>query len=211
MPRFGLPRFVVRNVELPAPVAVAVKGEERATEASLDADALRRLQRVEQRSDFHCVTTWTCTGLTWSGFRFRDVFEQLIAPACESAAAAKFARFRGADGFAAVLPLADALGHDVLLADRLEGRELGIEHGAPIRLVAPAHYAYKSVKHLVSIELSPEPLRGSAPLEELRARVADEERGRILPPRVLRHAYRLSVPWIVRLGRRASRRAHRAK
>ena len=38
------------------------------------------------------------------------------------------------------------------MADHLDGQLLPIEHGAPLRLIAPAHYGYKSVKHLHRIE-----------------------------------------------------------
>jgi DMSO/TMAO reductase YedYZ molybdopterin-dependent catalytic subunit len=90
--------------------------------------------------------------------------------------------------------LSDLLATEVLLADTLDGLPLSMEHGAPLRLVAPAHYGYKSVKHLSRIEFwqgATKIRRGVfAFMDHPRARVAREERGRWLPGWLLRYAYR---------------------
>lgn len=82
----------------------------------------------------------------------------------------------------------------MLLADRLSGRPLSIAHGAPLRVVAPAHYGYKSVKHLNRIELwrsntSYKPV-GFRFMDHPRARVANGERGQWVPGWLLRYLYR---------------------
>ncbi len=93
----------------------------------------------------------------------------------------------------------DALGDDVLIADRLDGDPLPIEHGGPWRLVSASQYGYKSVKHLCRIELhSREPsdrhrrlitgLALSALGPHPRARVWQEERHRHLPAQSVRWA-----------------------
>ncbi len=56
--------------------------------------------------------------------------------------------------FARSLPLADALGNDVLLVDRMNGLPLSREHGAPLRLLVPGWYGVSQVKWLERIELS---------------------------------------------------------
>ncbi len=155
---------------------------------------LESIQRVEQVSDFHCVTTWTRRGLRWSGFRFSDFYEQIVAPLARPVPGATFVVLRGQDGARTSLPLDDLLAPDVLLADRLDGQPLPIEHGAPIRLVAPAHYGYKSVKHLSRIEFwrSSASYRPFGPrfMVHPRARVAREERGQWFPGWLLRYLYR---------------------
>ena len=103
------------------------------------------------------------------------------------------------------LVLEDALGEDVLLADRLEGEELGPDHGGPVRLVSPAQYGYQSCKHIRRIEflthelnrelgtahrLSRAALRGPFVVRHPRGRVWEEERHTFLPARVLRPFYR---------------------
>jgi len=82
----------------------------------------------------------------------------------------------------------------VLLADRLDGEPLSIAHGAPLRLVAPAHYGYKSVKHVNRIEFWRDSRHyrpvGFRFMVHPRARVAREERGRWIPGWALRYLYR---------------------
>jgi DMSO/TMAO reductase YedYZ molybdopterin-dependent catalytic subunit len=109
---------------------------------------------------------------------------------------------RGQDGFRTALPLEDLLTPEVLIADRLNDEPLTLEHGAPIRLIAPAHYGYKSAKHLVSIELRRNS-QGYRPLlsrflDHPRARVAFEERGQLLPGWLSRYAFRPFIPRIIR-------------
>jgi DMSO/TMAO reductase YedYZ molybdopterin-dependent catalytic subunit len=107
---------------------------------------------------------------------------------------AGFVVLRAQDGYRSCLLLEDLLAADVLLADALNGQPLPIEHGAPLRLVAPAHYGYKSVKHLSRIEFCFDD-RGYRPaafrfMEHPRARVAFEERGRWIAGWLLRFLYR---------------------
>lgn len=90
--------------------------------------------------------------------------------------------------------LADLLNADVLLADTLDGQALSVEHGAPLRLIAPGHYGYKSVKHLCQMEFRAEGsgyrASGFRFMDHPRARVALEERGRVAPGWLLRYLYR---------------------
>ncbi|HST59920.1 MAG TPA: molybdopterin-dependent oxidoreductase, partial [Longimicrobium sp.] len=174
------------------PIHLRIGGD---VETQVDAGSeLRRLARVEQRSDFHCVTTWTRRGLLWSGFRFADFYHQVVVPLAGAAPDARFVVLRGQDGARTSLPLDDLLAPDVLLADRLDGEPLPVAHGAPLRLVAPAHYGYKSVKHLHRIEFwrSDADYRpfGLRFMVHPRARVALEERGQWVPGWLLRHLYR---------------------
>jgi DMSO/TMAO reductase YedYZ molybdopterin-dependent catalytic subunit len=119
---------------------------------------------------------------------------------------ASFVVLSGLDGYRASLPLADLLAPDVLLADQLDGEPLSMAHGAPLRLVAPAHYGYKSVKHIKSVEFrcsdaGYRPI-GFRFMSHPRARVAEEERGQWLPGWLLRYLYRPLVrPTIARFER----------
>lgn len=143
----------------------------------LGLDDLQLLPRREQVSDFHCVTTWTRRGLTWRGFRLRDFYEQVLLPRCHGDGEARYIIFRGLDDYWTALPLEDALSQDVMLADWLDGEPLSIEHGAPLRVVAPAHYGYKSAKHLCAIDLARDPPGTRHLGEHERGLVALEERG----------------------------------
>src|SRR5437879_5730332 len=150
-PRFGLPQFAGRFPKELNRIELRIGGDVE-TPATISRE-LEGLPRVEQVSDFHCVTTWSHLSVRWSGYRFSDFFQQIVVPRSRPAHDARFVVLRGQDKYRSSLPLDDLLADDVLLADRLNGQPLGIEHGAPLRLIAPAHYGYKSVKHLSAVEL----------------------------------------------------------
>jgi DMSO/TMAO reductase YedYZ molybdopterin-dependent catalytic subunit len=188
MPRFGLLPFALRFPTETDRIALRVQ-------TALDAGPLlAALPRVEQTSDFHCVTTWSRRGLRWSGVRFADFYREIAVARAGVAADERFVVLRAQDRAHTSLPLEDLLAPDVLLADRLDGQPLPIAHGAPLRLVAPAHYGYKSIKHLSRIEFRrsgadyrPVGLRF---MQHPRGRVALEERGQWVPNWLLRRLYR---------------------
>ena len=191
-PRFGLTPFAVRFPTAIETANIQIAGDvETPIEVGIE---LKHIARVEQYSDFHCVTTWTSKALHWSGIRFSDFYRQIVVPLAGPSPDATLVVLRGQDGARSSLPLEDLLAPDVLLADRLNGQPLSIAHGAPLRLVAPAHYGYKSVKHVNRIEF----WRSSANYRPFglrfmvhpRARVASEERGQWIPGWVLRYLYR---------------------
>jgi DMSO/TMAO reductase YedYZ molybdopterin-dependent catalytic subunit len=74
-----------------------------------------------------------------------------------------------------------------------------------VLLVAPRHYAYKSIKHLVSIDFRVAEPRVLAK-EHPRARVALEERHPRLPAAVVCGPYRLLIPPTACLAERSLRR-----
>jgi DMSO/TMAO reductase YedYZ molybdopterin-dependent catalytic subunit len=191
-PRFGLTPFAERFPASTDAPRLRISGDV-ATPLELD-NAMAGLERVTQVSDFHCVTTWTRRGLEWGGVRFAEFFRNVVVPRVAPASDATFVVLRAQDGARTSLPLEDLLADDVLLADRLDGAPLPIEHGAPLRLVAPGHYGYKSVKHLDRIEFwrSDAAYRpfGLKFMVHPRARVALEERGQWVPGWVLRRLYR---------------------
>ena len=191
-PRFGLTPFARRFPSQVSRPEVQIAGD--VEHELLVPNVLDGLPRVEQVSDFHCVTTWSRRSLRWGGVRFADFYAGVVVPQARPHEDATVLFFRGQDGARSRLLLEDLLSPDVLLADTLDGTPLTIEHGAPLRLIAPAHYGYKSVKHLSRIELR----RGDATfrpsafrfMEHPRARVAQEERGRWASGWLFRHLYR---------------------
>lgn len=191
-PRFGLSHFANRFPKDPQHIQITIAGDVEGP--TTVAEELCTLPRVEQISDFHCVTTWTKRSLRWSGFLFSEFFNRVVVPRVRPEPDATFVVLRGQDGYAVSLPLTDLLADTVYLADRLNGEALTVEHGAPIRLVAPAHYGYKSVKHLRAIEFwrNDRQYRSAAFrfMDHPRARVALEERGRGVPGWLLRYLYR---------------------
>lgn len=208
-PRFGLLQFANRFPRQTSRIELEIKG--RVGNPIHLHNALEGLPRVEQTSDFHCVTTWTRRSLRWGGVRFVDFYEQVIAPTVCPESEATLVVLSGQDGARTSMLLADLLAPEVLLADTLDGIALDVDHGAPMRLVAPAHYGYKSVKYLSRIEFLQEgdEYRRSGPrfMEHPRARVALEERGRWVPGWILRYVYRPLIAGTVAWFAKASTRA----
>lgn len=97
--------------------------------------------------DLHCVTRWSTLDHSWTGIRPASIAEIVgIDPA------ARFVVLHGEGDYTANLPLDVFLADDVLLATGHNGEPLAPEHGAPLRVVVPDVYAWKSVKWLRGIE-----------------------------------------------------------
>lgn len=199
-PRFGLSQFARRFPRQPLQAELVVVGK---VERPLHLiNPLVDLPRTEQLSDFHCVTTWSHRSLRWSGVRFADFYEKVVVPQAGPQPDAALVAIRGQDGARTGMLLADLLNPGVLLADTLNGQPLGVEHGAPLRLVAPQHYGYKSMKYLCRLEFmaahAAYPTSGPQFIDHPRARVALEERGRFAPGWLLRYLYRPLVAGTVK-------------
>ncbi len=108
----------------------------------------RRLPRVQVRSDIHCVTRWSRYDNLWEGVSIREIFR-----AVEVKPAAGYAVIHAEGGYTTNLPLPELIQDDVLLADTHDGTPLTPEHGAPVRLVVPRRYFWKSAKWVRGIEL----------------------------------------------------------
>jgi DMSO/TMAO reductase YedYZ molybdopterin-dependent catalytic subunit len=193
---------------IPADPAIEVTGA--VTEPfTVTVTELAELPRTEQTSDFHCVAGWSATGLRWEGVPFATFYRTRIEPSLTGPVT--HLSFRGLDRYRSVVTLEDALADDVLIADRLAGRPLDSDHGAPVRFLSPGQYGFISTKHLCRIEVhTSEPERPSfrTPLIKAhpRARVWEEERHPDLPAKVLRPIYLMLIPPFLLLCARGSRR-----
>jgi DMSO/TMAO reductase YedYZ molybdopterin-dependent catalytic subunit len=204
MPRFtDLPHLP--PPEMPAEPRLEITNEGEPVDVVTAAD-LQALGPLEHRSDFHCVTSWSVTGLVWTGVRLRDV----LASVGITGAPAPYLVARGGDRRKAAFLWEDATAEDVLLATHLDGEPLDDRHGAPLRLVSPSQYGYKSVKHLVSIDFRSERPK-TLSKEHLRARVALEERHPKLPSWSVRGPYRLLITPTAYVAERSLRRHRAAK
>lgn len=199
-PRFGLLQYANRFPKSLDNLAISIEidGSKRFDVCNALAD----LPRTTVVADFHCVTTWTYRNAKWEGVRFSDFFNKHIASHIDESAHLTAAVFTAKDGYKTSLLLKDLLSENVLLADSFDEQKLTIEHGAPLRLVAPDHYGYKNLKHLRKIEFfstTPVVKTGiAAVLDHPRARVSHEERGQWIPGWVLRYLFR---PLIARTER----------
>src|SRR5688572_27789595 len=148
-PRFGLGG---RPPVLPAEHEVEISGV-LDKPVAVPVSELATMPRRAVSADFHCVSGWTATDLHWEGVAFADLYDAVVRPRLPAGRAVTHVVLEGLDGYRSVAWLEDLLDHDVLVADRLDDRPLGIDHGAPARIVSPAQYGYISTKHLARIEL----------------------------------------------------------
>jgi DMSO/TMAO reductase YedYZ molybdopterin-dependent catalytic subunit len=119
---------------------------------SIDYAQLRALPRADQVSVFHCVTGWTVNNVHWGGVRLKDVFD-LVHPLPQAHAV----QFVSAEvPYVEYLTMPQTQLHDVMLAYEMNAKPLPREHGAPVRLIIPDMYGYKSAKWLAGINLVPQ-------------------------------------------------------
>lgn len=191
-PRFGT-HLHERPPAVPADPVIEVAGAVTEPFTISQAD-LADVPRRELTADFHCVAGWSVTGLRWEGVPFEAFYRTVVEPQVQPGAAATHLLLGCLDGYRIGVSLEDALGDDVLLADRLDGQPLDGRHGAPFRFVSPGQYGFVNAKHLCRIEVhTSEPTDdygGNLLTRTLmrlfsrhpRARVWHEERHRFLPP-----------------------------
>ncbi|MBX7233032.1 MAG: protein-methionine-sulfoxide reductase catalytic subunit MsrP [Caldilineales bacterium] len=127
-----------------------------------DIDALRKFDHEERVYRLRCVEAWSMV-IPWWGFPLRKLLEQV-----EPTAKAKYVRFEtlydpkqmpGQHSawyqwpYVEGLRLDEAMHDLTLLATGLYGEDLLPQSGAPVRLVAPWKYGFKSIKSIVKIDL----------------------------------------------------------
>ena len=128
-----------------------------------DLEDLLKLDQVERVYRMRCVEGWSMV-IPWVGFPLRDLLRQ-----AEPTGSARFVAFRtyfdvkqmpdsGSAGidlpYVEGLRLDEALHPLTLLATGLYGKTLPNQNGAPIRLVVPWKYGFKSIKSVVKITLT---------------------------------------------------------
>jgi DMSO/TMAO reductase YedYZ molybdopterin-dependent catalytic subunit len=113
---------------------------------TLDFAGLLAMTQVQQTCDVHCVTKWTVLDAKWTGVKMAD-----LAARARVKASARHVIFEAAAGYTANVPLREALAPNVLVAHRYEGQPLARANGAPVRVLVPDLYFWKSAKWLTGI------------------------------------------------------------
>lgn len=111
----------------------------------LSVGQLREFPQVTQNSRMKCVQCWSSRA-TWGGFRFQS-FLDLVKPTN----AARAIRIDCADKWYEYMSIEEMLSPRVLMTLDMEGKPLSDKHGAPLRLIDPSKYGYKSAKLITSI------------------------------------------------------------
>ena len=111
----------------------------------LNLEDLRSLPQETQNSRLKCVQCWS-SRTDWGGFRFGHLME-MVKPKKNAHAV----RFDCADKWYEYFSLDQLQSPRLLLALSMAGKPLADRHGAPLRLVDPSRYGYKSAKLITAI------------------------------------------------------------
>jgi len=145
-----------------SPWTVEVSGEV-SNPMTLDIDDLKsRYDQEERIYRLRCVEGWSMV-IPWMGFPLSQLLEDV-----EPTSNAQFVKFTTVNRpsqmpgqsdswydwpYTEGLRMDEAMNELTLLATGLYGRDLPNQNGAPVRLVVPWKYGFKSIKSIVKIEL----------------------------------------------------------
>ncbi|MFF9279977.1 molybdopterin-dependent oxidoreductase [Streptomyces griseosporeus] len=113
---------------------------------------LRALPQTRLVKDVQCVTGWRVPGTPFEGVRLSRLLD--AAGVRANGRAVRFTCFDGA--YSESLTLGQARRPDVLVALRMQDKDLGHSHGGPVRLYVAPMYFYKSAKWLSGITVTDE-------------------------------------------------------
>ena len=150
----------------PKPWKIQVNGlVEKPLELDLD-DIMKRVKLEERLYRFRCVEAWSMV-VPWGGFALKDLVEL-----CRPKSSAKYVKFVTYQDEAAMpnikglpnypwpytegLSLAEAQHELSFMATAIYGKPIPQQNGAPIRLVVPWKYGFKSIKSVHRIEFTTE-------------------------------------------------------
>jgi DMSO/TMAO reductase YedYZ molybdopterin-dependent catalytic subunit len=124
-------------------------------ELQLSWKELNALPQTDVTVDIHCVTRWSKLDTAWRGVLLRDLLEKArVKPS------GKYVMAYSDGGYTTNMPLDVVMDDDVLLAHTYDGKPLEHDHGAPLRLLVPKRYFWKSAKFLRRIEVMSEDRMG---------------------------------------------------
>jgi DMSO/TMAO reductase YedYZ molybdopterin-dependent catalytic subunit len=129
----------------------------------LTVDDIRALPRVEMVTELKCVEGWSQV-VHWTGARLLDLIA--ACPLATPGGRPPDAQRRQTDlypyvgletpggGYTVGLEMATALHPQTLVCYAMDGRPLEWAHGAPLRLVTPLKYGFKSLKWLSTLRFT---------------------------------------------------------
>lgn len=154
-------RYVDKFVTAPWPIQIGGLVEK---PMAVDAMELVNLFGLEERVyRMRCVEAWAMI-VPWTGFPFSKLLEKVSPkPEAKFVRCETFNRPEQSPGIKSApdypwpyfegLRLDEAMNPLTMLVTGIYGKPLPKQHGAPIRLVVPWKYGYKSIKSIVKIEL----------------------------------------------------------
>jgi len=127
---------------------------------SLALDEIKALPRVEMTTELRCVEGWSEV-VHWAGARLAELASvtglatrggQVPAAGTTTGELLEYVAMSTPNGqYYVGLDMASALHPQTLLCYEMDGHPLTLEHGAPLRLVIPVKYGFKSLKQIGTI------------------------------------------------------------
>jgi len=112
---------------------------------------IKRLTKTEVIFNFKCIEGWSQISW-WGGVRMSEF---LKAFSLEKESMFKYIGMSTPDTeYTVGIDMLSALHPQTILAYEMNGQPLVLEHGAPLRLIIPVKYGYKSLKQIGSIYFS---------------------------------------------------------
>ncbi|MDI5935751.1 molybdopterin-binding protein [Halomonas kalidii] len=116
-------------------------------------DDLKAMPSRTQITRHDCVEGWSCIG-QWTGVVLGDLLAQVgVHDEARFVVFHCADRYRGGDAYYESLDMREAYHPQTLLAYALNGADLPIANGAPLRLRAERQLGYKMAKYVMRIEL----------------------------------------------------------
>ncbi len=155
-------RLTGKFITSPWPVEITGLVEKPVT---LDVQELVNEMELEERVyRFRCVEAWAMI-VPWTGFPLQKLIAKVVPkPEAKFVRFVTFMRPDQAPGFRELsdypwpytegLRLEEAMNPLTLVATGIYGKPLPKQHGAPVRIVVPWKYGYKSIKSVVKIEFT---------------------------------------------------------
>ena len=113
-------------------------------------EQLAALPRHTQTVNHYCVEGWTAVA-TWTGVMMSNL-AKVVRPTSD----AQYVDFTSFDsGYHESWDMESAMHPQTLVAYAMDGRWLGVNHGAPARVHSPVKLGYKNTKYLTRITFMP--------------------------------------------------------
>ena len=124
------------------------------TTGSYTYEEVQNLPSTSRAITLECISNGPSGGLIstaiWQGVPLRTLLERHGG----AQPTARYVTFMSVDGYVVSLPLDEVLAVDSLLAWRMNGAELPLRHGFPLRVLVPGRYGEENPKWLTRVELT---------------------------------------------------------
>jgi len=121
---------------------------------SYDYEELQNVPSISRAVTLECIANGVGGRLISTAIWQGITLHSLLALHGGAQSSATYVAFYGVDGYTTSLPLNEVLAADALLVWRMNGEELPVRHGFPVRALIPGRYGEEQPKWLTRIELT---------------------------------------------------------